>query len=92
MEIVSELREILEKFTDIDEIDFDQLSPLVMEYHVESYKEKKPDELKYFSERFILIQTKLGIATQYVPALMKYLESHLKQFREEFQPFNYAYK
>ena len=30
VEIVAELREILEKFTDIDEIDFDQLSPLVM--------------------------------------------------------------
>ena len=83
MEIVSELREILKKFTDVDELDFDQLSPLVMEYHVESYKENKPQELRYFSDRFILIQTKLGIATNCVPPLMKYLESHLKHFREE---------
>jgi hypothetical protein len=48
-----------------------------MTWHIEAYKIKRPDELKYLSEKFILIDTKLGIATQFVPQLLLELDQVL---------------
>ena len=63
----AEFEHLLSAYPNIDEVDFKNIIPLVMTWHIEAYKIKRPDELKYLSDRFILIDTKLGIATQFVP-------------------------
>ena len=75
--VKAEFEHLLQTYPAIDEVDFKNIIPLVMTWHIEAYKIKKPDELKYLSEKFILIDTKLGIATQFVPQLLLELDQVL---------------
>ena len=73
-----------------------------MEYYLESYKSgnktgagaQKPEEedILYISPRFILIGTKLGMASDNVMAIMVENRSILKEFREKYKPFTFHYR
>jgi hypothetical protein len=89
--VKAEFEHLLSSYPSIDEVDFKNIIPLVMTWHIESYKIKKPEELKYLSERFILIDTKLGIATQFVPQLLLELDEVLQGFRKWYKPFDFKY-
>ena len=45
------------------------------------------ETLRYLSKRFILVGTKLGCATQYVPEIIKENLPIVKQFRELYKPY-----
>ena len=68
MLISEEFGDLLDRFPNIDEVEFEALSPYVMQYYIQSYAEgnsmdMEGEELRYLSNRFILVGTKLGCAT-----------------------------
>ena len=67
---------MLESFPEIDDFDFKQLSPYVMQFYIESYlngnsKQDSKEKLKYLSKRFLLIENKLEVATEFVSEIYK---------------------
>ena len=50
------------------------------------------ETLRYLSKRFILVGTKLGCATQYVPEIIKENLPIVKQFRELYKPYEIQYE
>ena len=67
--ISEELAGLLETFPNIDEVEFEALTPFVMQYYLESYEAGNPmdmegEKLRYLSKRFILVGTKLGCASE----------------------------
>ena len=107
MTVSEELQMLLLKFPEIDEFDFEQLSPYVMQFYIQAYnngnqtnqsdRPKKPEaeddhELRYLSKRFILIENKLGVATEYVANLFKENQKVIKEFRKLYQPYAHDYE
>jgi len=100
--VSAELSTLFERFPDIDEFEYELLTPFVMEYYLESYKNgnktgagaQKPEEenIFYISPRFILIGTKLGMASDNVKAIMVENRPIMKEFREKYKPFTFHYR
>lgn len=74
-----------------------------MQFYIESYKngngrhssqdaDKEKEKLVYFSERFLLIDTKLGVASDYAETIIKENMPVLKEFRSQFRPFEHPYQ
>ena len=60
-----------------------------MEYYLQSYEDgndmdMEGEELRYLSMRFILVGTKLGCATEFVPNIIRENSPIIKQFREQY--------
>lgn len=58
--ISEEMAGLFKTFNDIDEVEFEALTPYVMQYYIESYEAGNPmdmegEQLRYLSKRFILI-------------------------------------
>lgn len=92
-----ELGDLFDRFCDIDEVEFEALTPYVMQYYLQSYEdgndmEMEGQELRYLSKRFILVGTKLGCATEFVPDILRENMPIIKQFRQEFKPFENDYE
>ena len=88
-----ELDKLLDTYPDIDEIEFEALTPFVMQYYLESYRAGNPmdmegEVLRYLSKRFILVGTKLGCATDFVKDIITENMPILKEFREQYKPFD----
>ena len=82
-----ELSKLFETFPDIDEVEFEALTPLVMQFYIESYEagnamDMEGEVLRYLSKRFILVGTKLGCACDAVPDILKENTAIIKEFRE----------
>ena len=81
-----ELSRLLEEHPSIDEVEFEALTPFVMEYYLQSYEDgndmdMEGEQLHYLSKRFILMGTKLGCATEFVPDIIRENTEILKEFR-----------
>ncbi len=50
------------------------------------------EKLRYLSERFILIGTKLGCASEHAINIIKENMPIIKEFREQYQPFEHDYE
>jgi len=59
-----------------------------MQFYAESYKHGNPLEsketLRYLSKRFILVENKLGLATEFVPDLYKLTSDVVFAFRKQY--------
>ena len=82
-----ELEGLFERFADIDEVEFEALTPYVMQYYLESFAQGNTmdlegEKLKYLSERFILVGTKLGCASQFVCDLIRENTPIINEFRK----------
>jgi hypothetical protein len=79
---------LFDKFPGIDEFDFQQLSPYVMQFYIESYKHGNPreskEQLRYLSKRFILVENKLGMGTEFVAQLFKQTSEKVLAFRKVY--------
>lgn len=58
--ISEEMAGLLKTFSDIDEVEFEALTPYVMQYYIESYEagnsmDMEGEQLRYLSKRFILV-------------------------------------
>ena len=92
-----EFGKLLDEYPDIDEVEFEALTPFVMEYYLQSYEDgndmdMEGEKLRYLSKRFILVGTKLGCATAFVPEIVRENMPIIKQFREQYQPFMHDYE
>lgn len=92
-----ELAGLFERFPDIDEVEFEALTSFVMAYYLEAYENGNPmdmegEKLRYLSPRFILVGTKLGCATDYVPSILKENMPIIKEFRKLYKPYDFNYE
>ncbi len=62
-----------------------------MTWHVENCRINKPAELRYLSDRFILVETKLGLATEFLPQLIGEIDLEIKKFRANYKPIEFNY-
>ena len=86
-----ELFSVFTKFgeTTISEIEFWHLEPEVLDFHKDQFKDST--ELRYISDRIMLIGPNLGLVTTEVKAMLNDLDSRVKKFRKLYLPFNYQY-
>ena len=95
--ISKELAGIFERYTDIDEVEFEALTTYVMEFYLQSYEAGNPmdmegETLRYLSKRFILIGTKLGCATDYIAEIVRENMVIIKEFRNLYKPYERDYE
>ena len=100
--VSAELAQLFDRFPDIDEFEYELLTPFVMEYYLESYKNgnktgaggqtPEDENILYISPRFILIGTKLGMESNNVKAIMVENRAIIKEFREKYKPFTFHYR